>query len=437
MKVTIQEKLRKIGIETLKPMQKECMKQWTKFDDLLLLSPTGSGKTLAFLLPTLKNIDPNKTKTQALILSPARELALQIESVAKSINSNLKINCCYGGHSMQTEKNNLKNTPHIIIGTPGRIADHFRRENISSQEINTLILDEFDKALDLGFSNEMKQIIEKLKPSCKKVLTSATNLIELPDFIQLKNHGTLNYITDQKSEQLQQYKVVAKDQDKLAILLQLICEKKNDASLIFCNHRDAVERIADLLKKEGICCDIFHGGLEQNDRERALIKFRNGSHHILITTDLAARGLDIPEIKNVIHYQLPKTEDAFIHRNGRTARMHAKGNSILVFAKDEKIPDFISSPINEIKLSEKLEIPNSPEWETLYISMGKKEKINKIDLVGFFFKKGNLQKDELGKIDVLDHHSFVAVKRGLSKNLLRNLKNERIKKKKIRINISL
>lgn len=250
MKVTIQEKLRKIGIETLKPMQKECMKQWTKFDDLLLLSPTGSGKTLAFLLPTLKNIDPNKTKTQALILSPARELALQIESVAKSINSNLKINCCYGGHSMQTEKNNLKNTPHIIIGTPGRIADHFRRENISVQEINTLILDEFDKALDLGFSNEMKQIIEKLKPSCKKILTSATNLIKLPDFIRLKNHGTLNYIIDQKSEQLQQYKVVAKDQDKLAILLQLICEKKNDASLIFCNHRDAVERIADLLKKK-------------------------------------------------------------------------------------------------------------------------------------------------------------------------------------------
>lgn len=432
----IQKILKRLSIQELNEMQKECAISYQKNSDLLLLSPTGSGKTLAFLLPLLSQLNPEINGVQALILTPARELSLQIEGVFKSMGTDFKVNCCYGGHPMSTEKNNLKFPPAVLVGTPGRIADHIRRENFDCSNIKTLVLDEFDKALELGFQKEMKEVVSALPSVIKKVLTSATNQIELPEFARLRTPITLDYIPEAKSIALTQKKVISVEKDKLATLFNLICRIGNESSLIFCNHRDAVERIGHHLLDEGIQCDIFHGGLEQDEREKALLKFRNGSHHILIVTDLASRGLDIPEIKNVIHYQLPRVEEAFVHRNGRTARMNAEGTSYLVLAEGENTPDFISENIEIVELADDLPIPVEPEWETLYISLGKKEKINKIDLVGFFCKQGNLKKDELGKIDVKDHSSFVAVKRGVGEKLARKLRNERIKKKKARIQMS-
>ncbi|MDQ2178478.1 DEAD/DEAH box helicase [Marinifilum sp. D714] len=436
MQIKTEDILKRLGIQKLNEMQNVCAKSWVKSNDLILLSPTGSGKTLAFLLPMLKDLDADQEGVQALILSPARELSLQIESVFKDMGTSYKVNCCYGGHSMRIEKNNLQNPPSVLIGTPGRVADHIRRENFDTSGIKFLILDEFDKALELGFQKEMTEVIKSLPRNVKKVLTSATQGIEIPEFARMNSPKEINFLPKQKAIALTQRKVMADDKDKLDALYRLICTIGDQPGLVFCNHRDAVERIADLLKEQNISCDIFHGGLEQADRERALIKFRNGSNHLLITTDLASRGLDIPEIQNVIHYQLPKVEEAFIHRNGRTARMHAKGNSFIVLAEEEKVPEFISDDIPVFSIKSEVQIPNAPIWETLYIGLGKKEKINKVDLVGFFFKKGNLQKNELGKIDVLDHTSFVAVKRGLGKKLVNKLKNERVKKKKIKIQVS-
>lgn len=436
MKIKTEDILKRLGIKALNEMQNVCAKSWEKSNDLILLSPTGSGKTLAFLLPMLKDLNVDQEGVQALVLSPARELSLQIESVFKDMGTSFKVNCCYGGHSMRIEKNNLQNPPSVLIGTPGRVADHIRRENFDTSGIKFLILDEFDKALELGFQKEMNEVIKSLPQSVKKVLTSATQGIEIPEFARMNSPKEINFLPKQKAIALTQRKVIANDKDKLDALFRLICTVGDQPGLVFCNHRDAVERIADLLKEQNISCDIFHGGLEQADRERALIKFRNGSNHLLITTDLASRGLDIPEIQNVIHYQLPKVEEAFIHRNGRTARMHAKGNSFIVLAEEEKVPEFISDDIPVFSIKSEVQIPNSPIWETLYIGLGKKEKINKVDLVGFFFKIGNLQKDELGKIDVLDHTSFVAVKRGLGQKLVNKLKNERVKKKKIKIQVS-
>lgn len=436
MQIKTEDILKRLGIQELNEMQNVCAKSWAKSNDLILLSPTGSGKTLAFLLPMLKDLNTDQAGVQALVLSPARELSLQIESVFKDMGTSYKVNCCYGGHSMRIEKNNLQNPPSVLIGTPGRVADHIRRENFDTSGIKFLILDEFDKALELGFQKEMTEVIKSLPRNVKKVLTSATQGIEIPEFARMNSPKEINFLPKQKSIALTQRKVMANDKDKLDALYRLICTVGDQPGLVFCNHRDAVERIADLLKEQNISCDIFHGGLEQADRERALIKFRNGSNHLLITTDLASRGLDIPEIQNVIHYQLPKVEEAFIHRNGRTARMHAKGNSFIVLAEEEKVPEFISDDIPFFSLKSEVQTPKAPIWETLYIGLGKKEKINKVDLVGFFFKKGNLQKDELGKIDVLDHTSFVAVKRGLGNKLVNKLKNERVKKKKIKIQVS-
>lgn len=431
-----QKILQRLSIQELNDMQKECAKAWKKNNDLLLISPTGSGKTLAFLLPMLAQLNPEVEGVQTLILTPARELSLQIENVFRSMGTDFKVNCCYGGHAMRTEKNNLKNPPAVLIGTPGRIADHIRRGNFDCKRISTLILDEFDKALELGFQNEMKEVIQALPVQIKKVLTSATHRIEIPEFAKLNSPRELNFSSNAKPIALAQKKVIAKEKDKLSALFQLVCHLGNQTSLVFCNHRDAVERIGEYFSEQDIHCDIFHGGLEQDDRERALLKFRNGSHHLLIVTDLASRGLDIPEIKNVIHYQLPRVEEAFVHRNGRTARMNAEGTSFLVLSEDEKTPEFIPEDIEILPLEEDLPIPAEPKWETLYICLGKKEKVNKIDLVGFFCKVGKLEKEELGKIDVLDHSSFVAVKRGLGEKLVRKLTNERIKKKKVKIHVS-
>lgn len=435
-KINIDQILKKLKIKALKPMQEDSLKAWKEYNDIILLSPTGSGKTLAFLLPLLSQLDAKKEGVQSLILAPSRELAIQIESVFKSLSSVFKVNCCYGGHAMKIEKNSLATPPAVLIGTPGRIADHLRRENFSPDSINTIILDEFDKSLELGFHREMGEIIEQLEFIEKRVLTSATKSESIPEFTGVKNPFEINYLVAAPKKTLVEKIVRADGKDKLAALFNLICHNGNEATLVFCNHRDTVDRISDLLKDSHLQHDTFHGGLKQDDREKALIKFRNGSHQILITTDLASRGLDIPSIKHVIHYQLPTTSDAYTHRNGRTARMDASGKSYFVLAESDYLPDFINQDIEEMIIPDNITLPEDPEWLTIYLDAGKKDKINKMDIVGFFMKKGQLEKDELGKVEVLDHSSFVAVKRNMAERLLRMLKNERIKKKKVKMALS-
>ncbi len=427
--------LNRLGIDQLKPMQEAAIKTIKPSTDTIILSPTGSGKTLAFLLPVLEMIDPGNPGVQALILTPSRELALQIEQVFKQMQSGFKVNTCYGGHPMKTERNNLKEPPALLIGTPGRIADHFRRGTIDPDPIDIFIMDEFDKSLELGFRNEMEFITQCLGKISTRVLTSATNITEIPDFTGIVKPVTLDFAEHSESQKLALCAVRAEGTDKLEALFRLICHLGNEASLIFCNHRETVERISGLLLAKEVMHGIYHGGLEQEDRELALIRFRNGTHHLLLTTDLASRGLDIPEIKHVIHYQFPTTETAWIHRNGRTARMHASGTAWLVMAEEDYLPGFISEKPVFIEVPEDCVLPGLPEWETVYIGAGKKDKISKGDIAGFLMQKGMLAKDELGKIEVLDYASFAAVKRQKTDKVLRLVSNEQIKKKSVKIDV--
>jgi ATP-dependent RNA helicase DeaD len=218
-------------------------------------------------------------------------------------------------------------------------------------------------------------------------------------------------------------------------LFELLCHNKDESTIIFCNHRDTVERIAEFLDEMGVVNSFFHGGLDQQERERTMIKFRNGSSNYLVTTDLAARGLDIPEIKYIIHYHMPPKEDGFIHRNGRTARMSSSGTSYILVSRDEELPNYISSQ-PEIEKLEDITLPKKPEWTTLYLSGGKKDKINKIDIVGFLSKKGNLEKFDLGLIIVQDFSSYAAVKTKKINKLLETIRNEKIKGKKLKIEIA-
>ena len=392
---SIEKILENLKIESLNEMQHAAIAAIEKHKEIILLSSTGSGKTVAFLLPMLQQIDFTNKLTQAIIIVPTRELAQQIELVFKTMATGLKVTCCYGGHLRLTEENNLIEPPVVLIGTPGRLADHIRRGNIATEGIQMLILDEFDKSLELGFEEEMGFIINALPNINKKILTSATMTEEIPDFIKLVDTATLNFLNpdNSPSDKLTIKTLLADEKDKTDTLFKLICFLGGKSAIIFLNHREAVERCSKLLTEKGITNVFYHGALEQQERDAALCKFRNGTADILISTDLASRGLDIPFVKYIIHYHLPLTQDAYIHRNGRTARADAGGTAIIVLSAEEKLPEYVLTETEQIELPQTIELPDKPKWTTLFIAAGKKDKVNKIDIVGFLANKGQLKKD--------------------------------------------
>jgi ATP-independent RNA helicase DbpA len=368
---------------------------------------------------------------------PSRELATQIEQVFKMMGTGFKVTSCYGGHKRETEENNLVQPPSLIIGTPGRLCDHIRRGNITLDAIEILVLDEFDKTLELGFLEEVSFIMASLKNLKKKILTSATETVEIPAFIGLKNPVRLNYLSEGDEEKgLSIQSLISPEKDKADTLFKLICYIGNRSAIIFCNHRESVERISNFLTKSGIVNEFYHGAMEQQERDSALCKFRNGSVDVLVTTDLASRGLDIPNIRYIIHYHLPHTEEIFIHRNGRTARMDASGTAILILSEEEKLPLYINKNIEQIQLPDTVILPEKPKWSTLFIAAGKKDKVNKVDVVGFFSNKGQLKKEDIGLIEVKDFFSFVAIRKSKVGHVLQLIKNEKIKNKKVKIEIA-
>jgi superfamily II DNA/RNA helicase len=435
--ISIESILSKLKIKSLNEMQLASIEATGKHDNVLLLSATGSGKTLAYLLPLLKLIDPENTNTQAIIIVPSRELALQIESVFKSMGTNLKVTCCYGGHLRETEENNLKQPPALLIGTPGRLADHIRRGNITIDAIEILVLDEFDKSLELGFKDEMSFIINALKSIKKRILTSATEALEIPAFIGMDEPVKLDFLDDADDDTGLTVKTLLSDgKDKLEILFRLICMLGNRSTIIFCNHRESVERTSNWLKEKDILNVFYHGALEQQERDAALCKFRNGTVNVLVTTDLASRGLDIANIRYIIHYHLPGSEDIFTHRNGRTARMDASGTAILILSPEEMLPEYINAAVEKIELPATATLPEKPQWSTLFIAAGKKDKVNKIDIVGFLSNKGQLKKEDIGLIEVKDFFSFVAVKKIKIGETLRLIKEQKIKNKKVKMAVA-
>jgi ATP-independent RNA helicase DbpA len=433
---SIADTLSNLQIESLNEMQQASLEANSTSDTVVLLADTGSGKTLAFLLPIAQLLERNKPVTQALVIVPSRELAMQIEQVFKKMGTGLKITCCYGGHLRETEENNLKQAPALIVGTPGRLADHIRRGNIITSHIHTLVLDEFDKLLEQGFEEEMAFIIGSLPALKKRMLTSATKMDETPAFVGLENPVTVDFLKGEKSPALDVRMVWSNGEDKSNTLFKLICYLGNRSTIIFCNQREFVEQVSAFLKDKSIVNVFYHGAMEQQERDSALVKFRNGTSNVLVTTDLAARGLDIQNIRYIIHYQLPTTEESFIHRNGRTARMDASGTAILILAPHERLPAYITPMPTTIDLPSEATLPQKPVWSTLFIAAGKKDKVNKVDIVGFLTQKGRLKKEDIGLIEVKDFFSFVAVRKANVSQTLQMIKNEKIKNKNVKIDIA-
>lgn len=424
--------LAKLGIEELNPMQVESQTAIAANKEVILLSPTGTGKTLAFLLPLINELDENLQEIQALIIVPSRELAIQIEQVMREMGSGFKVNAVYGGRTGSKDRLEIKHRPAVLIGTPGRVADHLRRGAFDTRNIKTLVLDEFDKSLEVGFEAEMKEIIQKLPRVKKKVLTSATQGVEIPDFVGLNDPLTIDFLKG-KSNNLEIKKVVSPSKDKLETLVELLAHLNGQNGIVFCNFKDSIQRVSDFLASKNISHGTFYGGMEQVDRERGLIKFRNGTHTILLATDLAARGIDVPELDFIIHYHLPLKSEEFTHRNGRTARMNSNGTAYVIQGKGEELPDFIGDVPEEVL--EQLPLPKPSEWSTLFISGGRKDKISKGDIAGLFFKQGGLTKDQLGVIELKTDCAFVSVKSNSLKGLLPQVNNMRLKKKKVRVSV--
>ncbi len=430
MQKSTQEILAKLKIQELNPMQEEAFKVIPVNNEVVLLSPTGTGKTLAFLLPIIESIDETLEEVQVLIIVPSRELAIQTEQVIRNMATGLKTNAVYGGRPFSKDKLELEHRPSILVGTPGRLYDHLQRNTFPKQFLKTLVLDEFDKSLEIGFEEEMKEIIYQLPRVQKKVLTSATQAVEIPTFVKVKEPILIDFLGEKKSK-LTIKKVISLTKDKLETLLDTLCHVGNDNGIIFCNFKDTIQYVSDFLTENNISHGCFYGKMEQKDRERALIKFRNGTHKILLATDLAARGIDIPELKFIIHYQLPFKESEFTHRNGRTARMNSEGTAYVIQWENEKEVDFLEG-VEETTLT-LAEKPKSTDWTTLFISGGRKDKISKGDIAGLFFKQGKLEKDELGIIELKSDCAFVAIKSNKANKMIKQFNNTRLKKKKVRI----
>lgn len=425
--------LSKLNIKALNTMQEEAIDVISSPGNTILLSPTGTGKTLAFLLPVLEFLDDGNPEVQVLILVPSRELAIQIEQVIRNMGSGYKVNALYGGRPISKDKIELRHIPAILVGTPGRILDHFTADRFSKEYITTLVLDEFDKSLEVGFESEMSEILGALPNVRNRILTSATEGVKVPKFVGMENPRRINYLKQELPSQLTINRVISQEKDKRNTLIELLQTLGGEPGIIFCNYKDSIDQVSDYLNDNGILHGCFSGGMEQKDRERSLIKFRNGSSTILIATDLAARGIDIPELKFIIHYELPHSIEEFTHRNGRTARVNETGTAYVVHWKNEALPSFIPQT-KELKITNKTTV-GAPYWKTLFISGGRKDKISKGDIAGLFFKQGGLKNEQLGTIELKQDCAFVAVPKTLADTLVGQLNNTRLKKKKVRITV--
>ena len=426
------EILSKLGITQLNPMQVAAQEALASSKELVLLSPTGTGKTLGFLLPLVLALDTACDEIQLVIIVPSRELAIQIEQVMREMGTGFKVNAVYGGRAGSKDRIEIKHRPAVLIGTPGRVADHLRREAFDTSFIQTLVLDEFDKSLEIGFENEMRDILHLLPQVRTKVLTSATQGVSIPNFVGLKSPKVLDFLED-KISQLQIKKVPSPTKDKLDTLVQLLAHLGAQNGIIFCNFKDSIQRVSDYLHEHNLAHGIFSGGMEQIDRERSLIKFRNGTYPLLLATDLAARGIDVPELNFIIHYHLPLRAEEFIHRNGRTARMNSEGTAFVLQYEKEALPDFAGHL--SVETLKRAPLPAPSPWSTLFVSGGRKDKISKGDVAGLFFKQGMLAKEDLGIIELKTDCAFVGVKTAALEQLLPRVNNQKLKVKKVRVTL--
>lgn len=426
--------MQKLHIDKLNDMQLDVARVMaTTNNDILVLSPTGTGKTLAYLLPSVFKLNPVLDTLQMVVMVPTRELARQSYDVFKSMGLPIRALALYGGRAAMEEHREIRKvSPQVVFATPGRLNDHFSKHNLNPNGVRLLVIDEFDKSLEMGFADEMKRAIETMPCVERRILLSATDSDSIPDFVNMQKTDRIDYTLNTDSEmsvsdRISKYVVYSPDKDKLNTLYRLLLSFSDSSSIVFLNYRNSVERVASFLAEKGFVCSSYHGGMNQHEREDNLYKFSNGSSTVLVSTDLASRGLDIPDVSNIIHYHLPQGMAEYTHRIGRTARWEAEGRAFILLGPQEHLPEYIDPNLTEYSLPEdEFPVPQ-PRMVTIYIGKGKKDKVSKGDVLGFLCKKCRLTGNEIGRIDVSDRYCYVAVIRDKFKSVLRLAAGEKIK----------
>lgn len=432
---------RRLGIKELNELQTYMASHMSQ-PFTMLLAPTGSGKTLGFALPLLARLKKPGQGVQGLVIVPSRELALQIFEVIRPIAEGYKVSVFYGGHNMREEANSLAALPDILIATPGRLLDHIQRDQLMLDRVVTLVLDEWDKTLQLGFEGDMKKIFRHLRPAPHYVvLTSATSAIDIPPYLPVKAQPVMADFSDRGDDltgntgaHVDIVEVPSASIDKLQTLIDLIAAHPDESAMIFVNHRESADRVVNALKKAGIPAGLYHGALDQQQRQLALEMMTNGTTPVLVTTDLGARGLDIAGVKNVVHYHIPPTQDAWTHRNGRTGRMGADGTVYVITSEHDSILDYIAYDRSYVPDPSGCE-PWHPANATLYFNAGKKDKISKGDIAGYLIQRGGLTAPEVGRISVSDRYAVAAVPATKVSEVLEAVRPHKLKNKRVLVSV--
>ena len=422
--------LGRLNIERLNDMQSAAIEHCRGNSSMVLLSPTGTGKTLAFLLPLLERLDVSCKGVQAMIVLPSRELARQVFEVWRAMSTPFHMTALYGGRPLEQETASLGGaSTAVIVGTPGRLLDHLNRSNFTIDKCTHLVIDEFDKCLEMGFQDEMSKLIDKLPAVKSRFLISATDAAEIPQFAGASDIVKLDYRkgSEQPVVRTSFYTITTTPDKRLEKLFSLLCSFGGEPAIVFCNFRETVDEVYRYLTKASLHCVAYNGAMEQKQRELALYRFTSGCSNILVSTDLAARGLDIKDVRHVVHYQRALSADIFTHRNGRTARWEAEGAVYMMTFENKELPDFVPTELEEYTLPKRNTLPPTPEWTALYVGKGKRDKLSRGDLAGFFMKKGGLKPDDVGTILVFPDYSYVAVKMNRMREVLKKVAGEKIK----------
>jgi len=442
----IVDNLKTLGYENMTPIQAKALPLALEDKDIIAQAKTGSGKTVAFSLGILNKLDVKRFRIQAMILTPTRELATQVATELKKLarfTHNIKITVLCGGMPYKPQVHSLSHQAHIVVGTPGRVLKHLKENSFDPKDINTLVLDEADRMLDMGFYDDINEIIDFLPKQRQTLLFSATypqNIEQLANNI-MKNPVKIKIDIDHEKNNIKQkFYEVSKD-DKIDIILNSFSNFKPQSAIIFCNTKIACDELADELEDEGIEPLVLHSDLDQKQRDETLILFASKSYPVLIATDVASRGLDIDDIDLVINYDLPFDFQVYTHRIGRTARAGKQGNAVsLVDETQFELFDDLKEQINDEFILEEFEFKESDlkykmesPWQVLFINGGKKNKMRAGDILGALTAGIGLQKDEVGKIHILEYCSYVAIKRSLAQEVKNKLTNSKIKGKYYRV----
>lgn len=431
----ITERLRaRFDITELRPMQAELLH--THATAVVLIAPTGSGKTVAFGAYLLRRISASGNGVKALVTVPSRELARQVAEVLRAMAPGIKVTAVYGGHRMDDETPTLTPAPDVLVATPGRLLDHVERGHISLSSLSTWVVDEYDKLLELGFEGEMRHIARLARARRNIVLTSATEPDTLPAWLGSDKPLTLRHDAEEPAGRIEVVEVTSATRDKVDTLAALLRSVRPRKAIVFVNHRDAAERLAALLRERGVDCALYHGGLDQPERQRALELLANGSAPVLVATDLASRGLDIEGVDAVVHYHMPTSPEAWTHRSGRTARAGAPGTVYIITSEADSTEH--CAPATRAyapPLEPEATRPLKADMATLHINAGRKEKISRGDVAGFLMTRGGLAPSEVGRIAVADHETLVAVPRAKAAQTIAAAAPYKLKNKRVRITV--